>query len=141
MFAAAAPWRIFDDEDFLDQPITLKAIFPDDLEEFDGNVPDGWTRHGKTWSITINPSAEIEADDEEAEPELQMQLVFAHTPTYPDEPPCIRLRSIKGLSDGDLQEATTDLQKHIEVSAGHVTGGVLLERAVQCWSCDRSRAA
>lgn len=39
----------------------LDAIFPDDLEEFDGNLPDGWTRHGKTYSIAINPSAEVEA--------------------------------------------------------------------------------
>jgi hypothetical protein len=97
----------------------LEAIFPDDLEEFDGNLPDGWTKHGKTWSIAINPSAEIGAEDEEAEPELQMQLVFAHTPTYPDEPPCIRLRSVKGLSDGDLQEAAAELQQHIEVRLGY----------------------
>lgn len=54
------------------------------------------------------------SDDEE--PELQMQLVFAHTPTYPDEPPYIRLRSVKGLSDAELQEATSELQQHIQVS-------------------------
>eukprot|EP00878_Enallax_costatus_P018509 GHUV01019485.1.p1 GENE.GHUV01019485.1~~GHUV01019485.1.p1 ORF type:complete len:155 (+),score=59.56 GHUV01019485.1:420-884(+) len=97
----------------------LEAIFPDDLEEYDGNLPDGWTRHGKTYSIAINPSAEVgAADDDGVEPELQMQLVFAHTSTYPDEPPCIRLRSIKGLSDADLQEATNELQQHIQDSLG-----------------------
>lgn len=57
-------------------------------------------------------------DDEDEEPELQMQLVFAHTPTYPDEAPCIRLRSVRGLSDADLQEATAELQKHVEESMG-----------------------
>jgi hypothetical protein len=44
-----------------------------------------------------------------------MQLVWAHTPTYPDEPPSIRLRSVKGLGDNDLQEATAELNRHIEV--------------------------
>lgn len=37
----------------------LEAIFPDQLEEFDGNVPDGWSKHGKTWAITIQPSAGV----------------------------------------------------------------------------------
>eukprot|EP00879_Flechtneria_rotunda_P005620 GHRR01005916.1.p1 GENE.GHRR01005916.1~~GHRR01005916.1.p1 ORF type:complete len:275 (+),score=108.70 GHRR01005916.1:394-1218(+) len=97
----------------------LEAIFPDDLEEFEGNLPDGWTKHGKAYSININPSAEVVEDgDADEEPELQMQLVFAHTPSYPDEPPSIRLRSIQGLSDGDLQEATGELQRHIEESLG-----------------------
>lgn len=35
----------------------LEAIFADQLEEFEGNTPEGWSRHGKTWAITILPSA------------------------------------------------------------------------------------
>jgi hypothetical protein len=57
-------------------------------------------------------------EDPEDEPELQMQLVWAHTATYPDEPPSIRLRSVKGLGDNDLQEATDELQRHIQVIRG-----------------------
>jgi hypothetical protein len=57
-------------------------------------------------------------DDEDAEPELQAQLVFAHTPTYPDEAPCIRLRSLRGLGDAELAEATGELQQHIADSMG-----------------------
>jgi hypothetical protein len=37
----------------------LQAIFPDDLEEYDGNVPADWPQHGKVWAININPSAEV----------------------------------------------------------------------------------
>uniref|UniRef100_A0A383VH30 RWD domain-containing protein n=1 Tax=Tetradesmus obliquus TaxID=3088 RepID=A0A383VH30_TETOB len=97
----------------------LQAIFPDDLEEFEGNTPADWPQqHGKMWAVNINPSAEVGADDEDAEPELQMQLVFAHTPTYPDEPPCIRLRSVRGLGDAELAEATAELQQHIADSMG-----------------------
>lgn len=35
----------------------LEAIFADQLEEFEGNRPEGWSNHGKTWAITIHPSA------------------------------------------------------------------------------------
>lgn len=35
----------------------LEAIFADHLEEFDSNKPEGWSKHGKTWAITIHPSA------------------------------------------------------------------------------------
>lgn len=54
-------------------------------------------------------------EDSEDEAECEMQLVWAHTPTYPDEAPCIRLRSLRGLSDAELAEATAELQRHIEV--------------------------
>jgi hypothetical protein len=70
---------------------------------------------------THKPDHEVDPDEE---PELQMQLVWAHTPTYPDEPPSIRLRSIKGLSDKDLQEATDELQRHIEVGHSGKTHGI-----------------
>jgi hypothetical protein len=61
---------------------------------------------------------QVGADEEDAEPELQMQLVFAHTPTYPDEAPCIRLRSLRGLGDADLAAVTQELQQHIADSMG-----------------------
>lgn len=69
-------------------------------------------------------------DDPEEEPELQMQLVWAHTPNYPDEAPSIRLRSVKGLGDAELQEATQELQRHIEVgSTVGVEGGCMVDGA------------
>ena len=32
----------------------------------------------------------------------RLDLVFAHTPTYPDEPPLFKPRSVRGLSDAEL---------------------------------------
>eukprot|EP00882_Tetradesmus_deserticola_P005560 GHRQ01005854.1.p1 GENE.GHRQ01005854.1~~GHRQ01005854.1.p1 ORF type:complete len:278 (+),score=143.46 GHRQ01005854.1:87-920(+) len=96
----------------------LQAIFPDDIEEYEGSAPADWPPHGKVWAVNINPSAEVGADDEDAEPELAMQLVFAHTPSYPDEAPCMRLRSVRGLGDAELAEATAELQQHIADSMG-----------------------
>jgi hypothetical protein len=37
----------------------LEAIFPDQLEEWEGNTPDGWPAHGKTWAVTIRPAAGV----------------------------------------------------------------------------------
>jgi hypothetical protein len=37
----------------------LEAIFADHLEEFEGNKPEGWSKHGTTWGITIHPSAGV----------------------------------------------------------------------------------
>jgi hypothetical protein len=65
-----------------------------------------------------SPHAQVGDDDEDAEPELQAQLVFAHTPSYPDEAPCMRLRSVRGLGDAELAEATAELQQHIADSMG-----------------------
>lgn len=65
--------------------------------------------------VVVPPEVDKDPEDE---PELQMQLVWAHTATYPDEPPSIRLRSVKGLGDNDLQEATDELQRHIQVGVG-----------------------
>lgn len=60
------------------------------------------------------------------------QLVWAHTPAYPDEAPSIRLRSVKGLGDAELQEATGELTRHIEVGwFGGAGGGGRVHRRVQ----------
>lgn len=37
----------------------LEAIFPDQLEEWEGSRPEGWSAHGKTWAITIHPAAGV----------------------------------------------------------------------------------
>ena len=90
----------------------LEAILMDDIEEYDGNTPPNWTKHGKTYIITIRPADE-DGEEGAGDSELEMELLFAHTPTYPDEAPCIKLRSVTGLSDADLEEATQLLQAHL----------------------------
>jgi hypothetical protein len=45
-----------------------------------------------------------------------MELLFAHTPTYPDEAPCIRLRAVTGVSDADISAATKVLQQQVRLA-------------------------
>lgn len=89
-----------------------------------------------TTTHTTPPEAEVDPDEE---PELVAQLVWAHTPTYPDEAPSIRLRSVKGLGDAELQEATRELTRHIEVWWFWGTGG--LGRGSHSRVCRRKRRA
>eukprot|EP00955_Chlamydomonas_euryale_P021333 225709-Chlamydomonas_euryale.AAC.2 len=47
-----------------------------------------------------------------------MELLFAHTATYPDTPPCLRLRSVRGLSDADIAAGLAHLQGHVQENLG-----------------------
>ncbi len=53
------------------------------LQENDENVPSDWSRHGKTYCIAVTPSDD--ADSSEAQAEVAMELLFAHTPNYPGQ--------------------------------------------------------
>ena len=56
----------------------LQAIFMDDIEIFEGTLPDGWARDTTTYRVTISPIDEGEESDGD---EKLMELLFAHTPT------------------------------------------------------------
>lgn len=96
----------------------LQAILMDDLQPFNGTTPDNWATFmvGEVHKVTINPSEEGEEPEEEYP--VKAELVFAHTKAYPDEAPCIRLRSVRGLSDADLAEGTAVLQQLIQENLG-----------------------
>lgn len=93
----------------------LQAILMDDLVEYEGNLPGGWVATGSTYKVVIDPAEE---GDEEPEYPVKAELLFAHTPNYPEDPPSIKLRSVTGLSDADLAEATNVLNQQIEANLG-----------------------
>ncbi|GFR40401.1 hypothetical protein Agub_g953, partial [Astrephomene gubernaculifera] len=94
----------------------LQAILMDDLIEYEGNLPSGWVAAGKTYKIVIAPDEEDGADS--GEYPLKAELLFAHTPKYPEEPPSLKLRSVTGLSDSDLAEATAVLEEQVQANLG-----------------------
>ncbi len=95
----------------------LEAILMDDLQIFDGTLPDGWNAVGETYKVQIDPTEEGE-EPPPSEDEKLMELLFAHTPHYPDEGPCIRLRAVRGLSDADMALGTTYLQTQVQENLG-----------------------
>lgn len=94
----------------------LQAILMDDLVEYEGNLPSGWVAAGKTYKVIIAPDEEDGADS--GDYPLKAELLFAHTPRYPEEPPSHKLRSVTGLSDADLVEATAVLEEQVQANMG-----------------------
>ncbi|EFJ40072.1 hypothetical protein VOLCADRAFT_100206 [Volvox carteri f. nagariensis] len=94
----------------------LQAILMDDLIEYEGNLPSGWVAAGKTYKVVIAPDEDEDGDS--GEYPLKAELLFAHTPKYPEEPPSLKLRSVTGLSDSDLAEATAVLDEQVQANLG-----------------------
>jgi hypothetical protein len=77
----------------------------------------GWTTHAKPFKIVIHPLEDGE-DPEDDDDVPMMDFVFAHTPRYPDEPPCVRLKSARGLSDADIAAATAVVEAEAAANLG-----------------------
>lgn len=77
-------------------------------------------------------------DGEECEDDtLQIDFIFAHTPSYPEEAPSIRLKSACGLSDADIAQAKALVDKEIEANLG-MAMIFTLTTAVKEWLQDKS---
>jgi RWD domain len=46
------------------------------------------------------------------------EVVFSHTATYPDEPPLMKARSLRGMSDGDVAILQSILDGQVEENLG-----------------------
>lgn len=94
----------------------LQAILMDDLQPYSGTLPDDWPAVGQTYMVAITPSEDSEAKPVEFP--MEMEMMFAHTARYPEEPPCVRLLSVRGLSDAAVAEATSMVREQIEQNLG-----------------------
>jgi len=94
----------------------LEAILMDDMKEVDGSGPDGCNTEARCFSITIAPK-----DEDEEEPTdipIRMTLAFAHTPEYPDAPPLLKVRSVRGVRDADLGTIQAALEAEAQDNLG-----------------------
>eukprot|EP00898_Chlorokybus_atmophyticus_P004040 jgi/Chlat1/4637/Chrsp3S05595 len=98
----------------------LQAILMDDLQEIDPQSTDALKGEGRCFQITLSPKAS-ECNDDEDEPTeipVRMAFIFAHTPNYPDEPPIIKIRSLKGASSNEAEELQRLVSEEVEKSLG-----------------------
>lgn len=92
----------------------LEAILMDEFKEIHPGE-SGLSTSSRCFQIAISPQ-EDEADESTNSPVL-LGLIFSHTEKYPDEPPLLNVKSLKGIQGGDLkilkekleQEATENL--------------------------------
>jgi hypothetical protein len=92
----------------------LQAILMDDIKEIDPSE-SGLSTTTRCFEILLSP--QDDDFDESANVPVQLALIFAHTEKYPDEPPLLNVKSVRGIKPDDLaslkekldQEATENL--------------------------------
>ncbi|KAL2937674.1 RWD domain-containing protein 1 [Bienertia sinuspersici] len=78
----------------------LEAILMDEFREIHSGE-SGLNTSKPCYHITISPQDD---DDEDlSSMPVQLGLIFSHTERYPDEPPLINVRSIRGIPNEDLR--------------------------------------
>lgn len=77
----------------------LEAILMDEFKEIDPN-DSGLGTTNRCFQITITPQDD-DLDASSYTP-VQLALIFSHTEKYPDEPPLLNVKSIRGIKPNDL---------------------------------------
>ncbi|KAJ3671192.1 hypothetical protein LUZ60_008618 [Juncus effusus] len=77
----------------------LEAILMDEFQEIDSSE-SGLKTSNRCFQILISP--QDDSFDESSQVPVQLALIFAHTEKYPDEPPLLNVRSVKGIRPDDL---------------------------------------
>lgn len=97
----------------------LQAILMDDITELD-SAESGLKTNFPCFQITISPK-----DDDEEEPTdvpVRLAIIFAHTDNYPDEPPLLEVRSLRGVKAHELK----DLKKKLDEEAMENVGMAMM---------------
>ncbi|XP_042468188.1 RWD domain-containing protein 1-like [Zingiber officinale] len=76
----------------------LQAILMDDIEEIDAS-DSGLSTQNRCFRILLTPQ-DNDLDESNTTP-VKMALIFSHTENYPDQPPLLNLKSIKGIKPED----------------------------------------
>ena len=88
-------------------------LSPSDLQ---GPRPAGWPEDAACYRVLITPTTE--GGDAAASDEKQLDLVFAYPPLYPDTPPLLKPRSVRGLSSAELADVLAACDGAVEANAG-----------------------
>ncbi|KNA19029.1 hypothetical protein SOVF_065080 [Spinacia oleracea] len=93
----------------------LEAILMDEFKEIHSGE-SGLNTSNKCYCITITP----QDDDEDESPSMpvELALIFSHTEKYPDEPPLLNVRSIRGIPTEDLRTLKENLEQEATENLG-----------------------
>ncbi|KAL5702636.1 hypothetical protein ACHQM5_027831 [Ranunculus cassubicifolius] len=97
----------------------LEAILMDEFEEIDAS-DSGISTTNRCFQVTLSPMDDDE--DESTTLPVQMALIFSHTEKYPDEPPLLNLKSLRGIHGEDLKI----LKKRLEEEAAENLGMAMI---------------
>jgi hypothetical protein len=114
----------------------LESILMDDIQPYEGTTPAGWGDAAQVYKVNIRPPEDVE-DEDDMQP--AMEMLFAHTPNYPDEAPHFKVRSVRGLSDQEISQVQALLQEQVEQNLGMAMIYTLLS-AAQEWFQNKQTA-
>ncbi|XP_024315812.1 RWD domain-containing protein 1 isoform X3 [Brachypodium distachyon] len=93
----------------------LQAILMDDIKEIDPSE-SGIDTTSRCFEILLSP--QDDDFDEAAHVPVQMALIFAHTEKYPDEPPLVNVKSVRGIKPEDLTSLKEKLDQEVIIPHG-----------------------
>ncbi|KAL6137541.1 hypothetical protein ACLB2K_062833 [Fragaria x ananassa] len=93
----------------------LEAILMDDFKEIHSGE-SGLNATKKCFQITLSP-LDDEADELTMAP-VQLGLIFSHMEKYPDEPPLLNVRSIRGIQGEHIRILREKLQQEASENLG-----------------------
>ncbi|XP_073115028.1 uncharacterized protein [Elaeis guineensis] len=93
----------------------LQAILMDDIQEIDSSE-SGLSRINRCFQIMLSPQDD-DVDESNYTP-VKLALIFSHTEKYPDEPPLLNLKSVRGIKPEDLSVLKEKLQKEVAQNLG-----------------------
>ncbi|KAL5221539.1 hypothetical protein ABZP36_026252 [Zizania latifolia] len=93
----------------------LQSILMDDITEIDTSE-SGLGTTARCFQILLSP----QDDDfnESAYVPVQLALIFAHTEKYPDEPPLLNVKSVRGIKLEDLSSLKEKLEQEATENLG-----------------------
>uniref|UniRef100_A0A1D1ZDE5 RWD domain-containing protein 1 n=1 Tax=Anthurium amnicola TaxID=1678845 RepID=A0A1D1ZDE5_9ARAE len=94
----------------------LQAILMDDFEEI-GSIESGLSTDGRCFQILLSSQDDDDAEVTNHIP-VQLALIFSHTKNYPDEPPLLNVRSMRGIRQEDLTILKEKLQQEASENLG-----------------------
>lgn len=104
----------------------LQSILMDDIKEIDPSE-SGIDTTARCFEILLSP--QDDDFDEAARVPVQMALIFAHTEKYPDEPPLVNVKSVRGIKPEDLTSLKEKLEQEATENLGMAMVYTLLDSA------------
>ena len=105
-----------------EQQMELEALEAILMDQFcgplDGPRPSGWPADVPAYRVIVTPSSDEDAGEAAAAHDKQLDIVFAYPPTYPDAPPLLKPRSVRGLSDAELAAVSALMDEQVEANGG-----------------------
>ncbi|KAH7547192.1 hypothetical protein FEM48_Zijuj01G0283400 [Ziziphus jujuba var. spinosa] len=98
-----------------EQEMEIEALEAILMDEFKGE--SGLNTSNRCFQITLSPQDD-EADYESTTLPVQLGLIFAHTEKYPDEPPLLNVKSLRGIQAEDLRILKEKLQQEASENLG-----------------------